>query len=240
MNLTPTGQQYTVCMELGCHTNCWHPPGHFPFQLILPPGNTTYEKVVNGLRGRFIGCGVCRHPYGGHQTGAQRWQEVYGTETRTDEETKRKFDRAANGAERKRVMRETVEQRLAAVQDDIAGATASVSALVEGYAGLSLSGSFTSHIHTAIKLLNVNLESLRHDTAPRETVEQMEQSIAALEEKLAVLQTARTRAKGVRRGPPSSSNRDGDTSGMSVAVVKGKITQSSEVVSQWLSSVSHV
>lgn len=238
MNLTPTEMKYTICMEHGCQNNCWHAPGRFPFQLIMPPGNTSYEKVVNGLKGRFVGCGACRHPYGDHQTGDQRWQEVCGTETRTDVETKRKFDNASTNAERKGLMRETIERRLAGVQEDIAAATDGVSALVERYASLSLSGSFTSHIYTAIKLLNVNLESLRHDSAPRATIEQMEQTIAALEEKLAVLEEVRAKARGVRRGSaPTGGPRGGDAFSMSMTMVKDKVTEGSEVINKWLSSV---
>ena len=236
--------KHTICMEPGCQSNCWRAPGHFPFQLIMPPGNTSFEVVLNGLKGRFIGCGVCRHPYGDHQTGNQRWQEVFGTETFTDEETKRQFDNATTNADKKRVMRETVERKLADIQDDISNATEGVSALVEGYASLSLSGSFTSHIHTTIKLLNVNLETLRHDAAPQMTIEQMAQSIAALEEKLTLIETAtRSRAKGkqtVRRGPPlfiRPGSKDRRASAMSISSVRGKVA---ELAGQLLPSVHSV
>ncbi|KIP04161.1 hypothetical protein PHLGIDRAFT_57496, partial [Phlebiopsis gigantea 11061_1 CR5-6] len=166
-----------------CHSNC-----HIECGLDFTNDS---RKLIGCSAMNGQTCKECGHSYLSHSHFSVLWQEeVYGTETFTDEETKRQFDNATTNADRKRVMRETVERKLAGIQEDISNATEGVSALVEGYASLSLSGSFTSHIHTTIKLLNVNLETLRHNASPPTTIEQMEQSIAALHDKLAVLEAA--------------------------------------------------
>lgn len=83
----------------------------------------------------------------------------------------------------------------------LAESTAKVGQLVEEYAKLSLSGSFSGQVKKSVALLDLNLETMRSNGTDAQTIKSVEKALARMREKLSVVEKAKKQAHLKPRAP---------------------------------------
>ena len=144
-------------------------------------------------------CKVCPHKHQDHGAVRAIWVEKDETVNDVDEEARERFASASTEKERKESMRELVRKTLDTLQEQLECDTKLLGHIAEEYAGLSLSGSFTSQVYKSVKLLETKVESMRNDNTGSEVIARMERSLERLKDKLKVLEEAQRRTRGSTR-----------------------------------------
>ncbi|KIP03094.1 hypothetical protein PHLGIDRAFT_256134 [Phlebiopsis gigantea 11061_1 CR5-6] len=182
----PTDYHNTLCGgRPDCHSNC-----HVRCKL----GFTLDQK---GLRGCWamkpsggMTCRTCGHPRETHSHFNRLWKEETRETIVVDHNAKRKFEKAGTEKDKKENMRDLVVDALQQTQRDIDNAVKELGDLATEYAGMSLSGTFTSQVEKSVRLLGLTLETMRSNGTSRDTIEAVEKSLRELESQLSVLKKA--------------------------------------------------
>ena len=87
-------------------------------------------------------------------------------------------------------MRKVVQDGIDGFTKDIDDSIASLEALSEKYASLSLSISFSSQVEKSIKLLKLHIETMQPNASSLDMIRRLEGTLKNLEEKLDVLRKA--------------------------------------------------
>lgn len=88
-----------------------------------------------------------------------------------------------------------LKQTILDMDKALAESTAKVGQLVEEYAKLSLSGSFSGQVKKSVALLELNLETMRSNGTDAQTIKSVEKALARMQEKLTVVEKAKEQAR---------------------------------------------
>lgn len=182
----PTDYHNTLCGgRPDCHSNC-----HVRCKL----GFTLDQKRLRGCWAMNpsggMTCRTCGHPRETHSHFNRLWKEETRETIVVDHNAKRKFEKAGTEKDKKENMRDLVVDALQQTQRDIDYAVKELGDLATEYAGMSLSGTFTSQVEKSVRLLGLTLETMRSNGTSRDTIEAVEKSLRELESQLSVLKKA--------------------------------------------------
>jgi len=104
---------------------------------------------------------------------------------------KRKYKAAKNGEEKTAVLVGASEKVLRDLNLVISRATSTLEQLAEQYANLSLSGSFSAQVGSAVRLLEQHYASLEKKGVDPEQLQKVKQSLDHMKRKLGLLNVAR-------------------------------------------------
>ncbi|PBK60457.1 hypothetical protein ARMSODRAFT_944889 [Armillaria solidipes] len=179
-----TDRHNIVCTVLDCYSNC-----HIGCSLDFILGPDELRNCISMSESGGVRCQECKHGREFHRCFDSIWaiREVF--EVKVNQEAKAKFENAQNAKKGAEELKNQVNKK-AVLQDRIKNATEELGRLVEHYSNLSLSGSFTGQVETAVKMLEQNLGGMRESRAARETIDKVQASLDSMREKLEVLKEA--------------------------------------------------
>ena len=102
-----------------------------------------------------------------------------------------KYEAAKDGKEKTAALVEASERILRDLNRIISGATSEMEQLVEKYAKLSLSGSFSAQVGSAVRLLEQNYAALEKKEVDPEQLQRVKRSLDHMKRKLDLLSTTR-------------------------------------------------
>jgi hypothetical protein len=168
-----------ICGEVNCYSNC-----------------SIDYKPNFGLRGFFGGpCEKCNHNLQNHHQRRARWEQVVDTQVSVDQDIKKKWEAAKDGEERAVVLTEARQKLQSNFDQVINRATNDLVQLVERYARLSLSSSFSAQVDGAIRLLEQNYTALERSGVGREQLQKVTASLDHMRKKLELLNDAKRKAQ---------------------------------------------
>jgi hypothetical protein len=165
-----------VCGEIDCHSNC-----HIDYNPVTP-----FE--LKGLGGS---CETCNHGLWKHHCYRVKWVQVIGTQVSIDQDMKKQWE-AAKDSKEQMVVLQKVGRDLDLV---INRATGDLGQLVERHAHLSLSGSFSAQVDSAIRLLKQTHEMLERRGVGQDRLQKVTTSLGRMRRKLELLNNAREKAQ---------------------------------------------
>lgn len=173
----------TLCVHPQCHSNC-HVACNLDFH--LKPKDLLKFMIFDC--GKQTSCEKCGHPYTDHRHFYYIWEEQKASVRAVDKEAKAKFEDALRDRCGGEWMTVWLNGHITRLDAEMAVATISIRTLADAYAGLSLSGSFSAQLRKAIKLLEMNLESIRGKETDPAAIKSIEDSVDQLKGKLSILQ----------------------------------------------------
>ena len=172
-----------ICGQANCYSNC-----HLDYTSNIP----------HDLNGFFKGLGLCDkcdHSLWNHHRSHAIWEQ--GTNTPVDQNTE-EWDLAKDRTEKKAVLVAVREKVVHGFDQIISGATSDLGRQVERYAHLSLSGSFSAQVGSAVRLLEQNYTGLLEKGVGQDHLQRVEESLVNMRRKLKILQMARDKAREER------------------------------------------
>ena len=131
----PANRANYLCSEPGCHSTCDANPLVAWFQRL-------FRRQ----------CAKCAHPHRSHSHTRHEWVKVTGKETLVDEGIQKDWEAAKAEKDIAGEMIATKEKGLDELNRIIHDDMDELARLVDGYTGLSLSGSFSVHVEKAMRL----------------------------------------------------------------------------------------
>jgi hypothetical protein len=136
-----------LCGEINCYSNC-----HINYKTNIP-------LELKGLVRRP--CHKCNHSLWNHHRCCSKWEQKIDTQVSVDQDMKKKWEVARGGQEKTAALIEVREKVLNDLNRVINRSTNDLVQLVERYARLALSGSFSAQVASAVGLLEQNYISLK-------------------------------------------------------------------------------
>jgi hypothetical protein len=165
-----------ICAQANCYSNC-----HIDYKSNIP----------HDLNGFFEGsCDKCNHSLWNHHRCRDKWEQVVNTKMSVDQITK-KWEAAEDGKEKTRVLVGACVKVLRDLDRVISRATNELERLVQQYADLSLSGSFSAQAGSAVKLLEQNYAALEEKGVGPEQLQKVKRSLDHMKRKLELLNKAK-------------------------------------------------
>jgi len=180
-----TTQHNTLCNFSGCYTNC-HQDCKLDFTLD-PSGLSGCAAMTDGV------C-KCGHGLDFHQHYRSIWKLVDDRQVVVDSSAKQNFNNAKDTKTRKELLLEDVKHARDILTNAIDEDMKLLARLVVEFGKLSLSGSFSGQVHKSVRLLELNLETMRGST-DEDAIRKMEQSVETLKKQLTVLKRAESKPK---------------------------------------------
>ena len=177
---THTATRNYLCYEPDCHTTCRKDDGVIASLLLLP-----FQRER---------CLRCRHPHSSHFHLRAEWVETQEALVAVDEEMKTKWEAAKNETERTEALVARSERELGRLRVTMDKGLAELTQLAEGYAGLSLSGSFSRTQEKAIRLLEDHYKKMEQQGVSRDQLDKVQTSLENMKKRLDVLNNAKARA----------------------------------------------
>jgi len=115
------------------------------------------------------------------------WEQLIDTQVSVDQNMKKKWEAARDGKEKGAALIGASEKVLHDLNQIISRATNDLEQLVERYADLSLSGSFSAQVGSAVRLLEQNYASLEKGGVGREQLQRVKRSLDHMKRKLELL-----------------------------------------------------
>jgi GTP-binding protein EngB required for normal cell division len=123
------------------------------------------------------------------------WELEDQQEMAVDADAKAKYLTATSTQSAKEILMKETQDKVEILEKEIATSIASIEDLAQSYADLALGGSFVGQVGKSVRLLEVNLESLRNNPASdANTIAVVEKSLTAMRQKLKLLKKAAARA----------------------------------------------
>ena len=167
-----------ICGQIGCYSNC-----KIDYKSIIPLD----------LHGHFAGlCEKCNHSLWNHHRCQYKWEQVAGTQV---SEQSLKWEEAKDGAEKTAVLDAIHDQALNDLNRIINTATNDLVQQVERYARLSLSGSFSGQVGSAVRLLEQGCIRLEQKSVGEDQLQNVKNSLSRMEKKLDLLNSAGAKAR---------------------------------------------
>ena len=141
-------------------------------------------------------CDKCDHSLRNHHRCHAIWEQGTTTQVPVDQNTK-EWDSAKDRTEKKAIL---VAIREKVLDQIIGGATNDLARQVERYAHLSLSGSFSAQVGSAVRLLEQNYIGLLEKGVDQDHLQWVEESLFNMRRKLKILQMAGDKAREERVG----------------------------------------
>lgn len=175
---TPTNNM--ICGQNNCYSNC---------------SIDHKTNVPLDLKGLFGGpCGKCNHSLWNHHRCHAKWERVIEKQILIDQDMKKKWE-AADGVEKVAVLVTASEKVQHDLNQVINRATDHLALHVERYSRLSLSGSFTAQVDSAIKLLEQSCRALEQRGIAEDQLQRVKASSDRMKIKLELLNKAEENAQ---------------------------------------------
>ena len=172
-----TATNNMVCGEAKCYSNCY-----IDYKTNIP-------LSLRNFFGRS--CHHCKHSLGSHHRCRAIWEQLTDTQVSVDQDMKMKYEAAKDGKEKTAALVEASERILHDLNRIISGATSEMEQLAERYAKLSLSGSFSAQVGSAVRLLEQNYAALEKKEVDPEQLQRVKRSLDHMKRKLDLLSTTR-------------------------------------------------
>ena len=172
-----------ICGQAGCYSNC-----HIDYK----------SNISHDLNGFFEEtCDKCDHSLWYHYRCRAEWEKVMNTQTSVDQSMK-EWEAAKDATEKTTILVAVREKVLHDLDQIINGATNDLAQQVERYAYLSLSGSFSSQVGCAVRLLEQNYIGLEKKPVGQDHLQRVKESLDNMRRKLDVLNIANENARRER------------------------------------------
>ena len=172
-----TATNNLLCGETNCYSNCY-----IDYKTSIPLN-------LRGLFGRP--CHQCKHSHWNHHQSRSIWKKLTDVQVLVDQDMKKKWEAARNGKERTAALLGASEKVLRDLNQVIYHDINHLEQLVERYASLSLSGSFSAQVASAVRLLEQSFAALEKHGADHEQLQKVKRSIDHMKRKLELLNKAR-------------------------------------------------
>jgi hypothetical protein len=179
----PTASKNTLCTEIGCYANCQE-------SCRLPFALTSKWIKLCGVMSDGV-CKVCNHSFQSHRHFRAKWVDKVDTPVSIDPKKKKDWEDAEDSKEKKAVLLESYQQALSGYNQYINDGTLELAQLVDDYAGLSLSGSFSAQVEKAVRLLEQKYAAMQEQGADQDQIRRIEGSLDVMRRKLELLRKAK-------------------------------------------------
>jgi len=169
-----------ICGQSNCYSNC-----HIGYTANIP----------HDLNGLFVVRCKCNHIASDHHRRRAIWAKVENTRTPDD---LKKWESAQDGTEKTAILVAVRKQVQEDLDQVINGGTSDLATQVGLYGELSLSGSFSVQVASAVRLLEQTLSSLESNGVGRSHLERVAESLANMKRKLDMLKRAKEAARKER------------------------------------------
>ena len=175
-----------ICGHINCYSNC-----EIDYKSNIPLG----------VQGRFGGlCEKCNHSLWNHYLCQYKWEQVTDTQSSVKQNMK-KWEAAKDGAKKTALLDTIRDQVLSDLDRIINTATDDLAQLVGQYTRLSLSGSFSAQVGSAVRLLEQRYLGLAEkEDVSQDQLQKVKDSLNHTMRKLALLEYAKARAKARAQG----------------------------------------
>jgi hypothetical protein len=163
-----------ICGEANCHSNCY----------IDYMSNITHE-----LNGPFDSlCDKCNHNLWNHHRCRAKWEEVMNTQSSVDQGMK-EWEAAKDGMEKTAILVAVREKVLHDLDQIIKGAMNDLAQQVEISTRISLLGSCSAQMGSAVCLLEQNYTGLEKKGVSQDRLQRLRESLRSMKRKLELLNT---------------------------------------------------
>jgi hypothetical protein len=162
-----------LCGEINCYSNC-----HINYKTNIP-------LELKGLFRRP--CHKCNHSLWNHHRCRTKWEQQIDTQVSVDQDMKKKWEVARGGKEKTAALIEVREKVLNDLNRVINRSTNDLVQLVERYARLALSGSFSAQVASAVGLLEQNYISLEKKRVSQDQLQKVKASLDHMKRKVELL-----------------------------------------------------
>jgi hypothetical protein len=166
-----------LCGEATCYSNCY-----IDYKTNVP-------LSLRGFFGRP--CPQCKHRLWNHHRCRAIWKQLTDAQVSIDRNMKKNYEKAKDGKEKAAALVEASEQVLHDLNQVIGYATGNLEQQVEQYANLSLSGSFSAQVGSAVRLLEQNYAALETKDVDPDQLKKVKRSLDHMKRKLELLNKAR-------------------------------------------------
>jgi len=174
-----------VCGQANCYSNC----------------DIDYKgSIPLDLRGCFRGsCDKCPHDLWNHHRCCAIWERVIDVQVLFDNNVKEKWESAKDRKEKEKALADLREKVLGDLNQAINRATRELAELVEQYADLSLSGSFSDQVDKTVRLLEQKHTALQGQNDNQDQLQTVEESLDRMKKKNRLLNTTKEK-ENARKG----------------------------------------
>jgi len=138
--------------------------------------------------GKSSTCRVCGHHYSTHRHVKAHW-ELKDVIT-VNQDARKRFESAHSEQERKEALRAQVTVEIATMKSSMRVSMEQIRRLVESYANISLSGSFSVQIERSVDMLVMTRDTIRTEGGDESTIMSLGETIGRLQAKLEVVRDA--------------------------------------------------
>jgi hypothetical protein len=167
--------------------------------------------------GRLDNCNACSHSWQDHHHFHTEWEVEQQDETTVDDEAKQKFTAAQSKADAITSQKQNIEQAIQKFKEEVRQHEVHLGELCLQFQDLALSGSFSGHLASAIRMLVVRLETMKSSGSDSDSIGRMEERIESLRKRYDIVEKARGSTQssfrikgssgGGTNGPPGSAGR---------------------------------
>lgn len=209
-----TSYHNTLCTVPQCFSNC-HQHCQLEFLLDCVEIHRRCTAFCDGDEfGRLENCNVCNHSWQDHRHFHAEWDVEQQNETTVDDEAKQKFTAAQSQAGMITSQKQQIEQAIQRFEEEVRQHEEHLGELCLQFQDLALSGSFSGHLASAIRMLEVRLETMKSSGSDSASIERMEERIESLRKRYNIVEKARGATQssfrikgsggGGTNGPPGS------------------------------------
>jgi hypothetical protein len=175
-----------LCTEEGCFQNCQLGcSGAFSFD----PEDIRKKSSAFGW-GNDHYCRVCYHYYTDHRHFRSKWIKKSDVQSVTDYDARSRFYAAQSHVSTNNSQQYSAQQNSRQCEQKLKKLQGELRDLCTQFRGLSLAGSFTDHLTSTARLLEVRLSTMRSGGADATASKQMEAKVETAKKKLAIVTAA--------------------------------------------------
>jgi hypothetical protein len=135
-------------------------------------------------------CRVCYHYYTDHQHFRAKWATKSNVQSVVDYDARSRFRAAQSHVSTNSLHQRSAQQNLQQCKQELKKLQGELCDLCNEFRRLSLAGSFTDHLASTARLLEVRLSTIRSGGADATASKQMEAKVEAANKKLAIVKAA--------------------------------------------------
>jgi hypothetical protein len=176
-----TSTSNMICGQSGCYSNC----------------RTDYKTDIPlDLKG-FFGrqCDRCNHNLSHHHRSNSKWEQVLDKQVSVNQDMKKRWEAAKDEKEKAAALLAASNKVLNDLNQVVSRATTQLAQLAERYARLSLSGSFSAKVGSAVRLLEQHYRHLERKGISEDHLQKVKASLDYMKKKLEFLTTAKEKAQ---------------------------------------------
>jgi hypothetical protein len=175
-----------LCTQDGCFQNCQVGcSGAFSFD----PEEIRARSSAFGW-GSDTYCRVCYHYYMDHQHFRAKWVQKSNNKHVTDHNARSRFYAAQSQVSTNSSQQYSARQNLQQSEQELKRLEGELRDLCTQFRGLSLAGSFTDHLASTVRLLDVRLSTMQSGGADAAASKRMEVRVEMAKKQLAIVKAA--------------------------------------------------